>query len=106
MNELIRIDGNTAILDIEVSRGLAEFERKIKELKEKEDAIKESILAEMTAKDIKKIETDDIIITKIDATDRETFDSKRFKTDNPDLYDTYVSFSPVKASVRLKVKGE
>ena len=104
MSELITIENNTALLNVEVAKGLAEFERKIKEMKEKEDSIKESILAEMIEKDIKKIETEDIIITKIDATERESFDSKKFRADNPDLYDEYISFSPVKASVRIKVK--
>ena len=36
----------------------------------------------------------------------ETFDSKTFRKDHPDLYDEYVSISMVKASVRMKVVSE
>ena len=37
-------------------------------------------------------------------TERETFDSKQFKADMPELYDEYVKFSKVKPSVRIKVE--
>ena len=104
MNELIRIEKDMPFLDAQTSRELADFERKIKELKEKEDEIKARILAEMEEKNILKIETADISITYIAPTDRETFDSKQFRADHADLYDEYIHMSPVKASVRLKVK--
>ena len=103
LNELIRVEKNVPFLDAVVSRDLADFERRIKELKEAEDELKARILAEMEEKDIRKIETADVTITRIDATERETFDSKKFRADNPDLYDSYISMSSVKASVRIKL---
>ena len=51
-----------------------------------------------------KIETPSFLINYIAQTDRETFDSKKFKADNPDLYDEYIRITPVKASVRIKLK--
>lgn len=103
MNNIMKI-GNETILAEGISKKIAEYERVMKELKEKEDALKEAIKEEMEAKGIIKIENEDLLINYIAATDRESFDSKQFKKDNPDLYDEYVKISPVKSSIRIKVK--
>ncbi len=105
MKELIKIENGNSLLDVEVSNKIAEFERQIKIIKEAEDALKEVIKAEMEAKGILKVtdETNGMSITYIAPTDRETFDSKKFKADNPDMYDEYVKFTPVKSSIRIKL---
>ena len=102
--ELIKIENEIAVLDGETSLKIAEFERTIKELKDKEDELKQSILNEMESKNIIKLETDDLMINYIAPSERETLDSKRLREEQPDLYDEYVKFSPVKSSIRLKVK--
>lgn len=104
--ELIKIekDGLNYGLDNSISKQIAEFERQIKAIKEQEDALKEKILSEMEANNLVKIETDDLVISYIAPTDRETFDSKTFKADNQDLYDEYVKVTPIKSSIRIKVK--
>lgn len=102
--ELIKIENEVALLDSEVSRQIAEFEKQLKAIKEQEDELKQSILNEMESKGIIKVETDELAITYIAPSDRETFDSKSFKADHQDLYDEYVKMSPVKSSIRLKVK--
>lgn len=106
--ELIKIenDGLTYGLDNEIGKQIAEFERQLKELKEKEDELKLNILNEMEEKGIIKIETDDLIINYIAPTDRETFDSKSLRQDHPQLYDAYIKMTPVKSSIRIKVKSE
>ena len=103
MNEIVVI-GDRGLLNPEISDKIAEFERNIKKLKEQEDLLKQSILEEMEAKGIVKIENDDLLISYIAPTDRETFDSKKLREDNPDLYDEYIKISKVKASIRVKVK--
>ncbi len=102
--ELIKVENEIGILDTEVSKKVAEFEKAIKEIKEKEEELKQNILTEMENKNILKLETDDLTITYIAPAERETFDSKKFREENPDLYDEYVKFSPVKSSIRVKVK--
>ena len=104
MNELIKFDNGCALLDADTSSRLAEFERKVKEIKAQEDELKQMILTEMEVKGIIKIDTEDVTITYVAPTTRESFDSKKFRADNPDLYDEYINISPVKASIRLKVK--
>lgn len=102
--ELIKVENEIGILDTEVSKKVAEFEKAIKEIKEKEEELKQNILSEMESKNILKLETDDLTITYIAPAERETFDSKKIREENSDLYDEYVKFSPVKSSIRVKVK--
>ena len=105
MTELIKIENGTSILDMEASNKIAEFERQMKLIKEQEDALKEAIKAEMEARGILKVEdtTNGMTISYIAPTTRETFDSKKFKADNPDMYDEYVKLTPVKSSIRIKL---
>ena len=105
MTELIKIENGSSILDVETSNKIAEFERQMKLIEEAENALKEAIKAEMEAKGILKVEdaTNGMTISYIAPTSRETFDSKRFKADKPDMYDEYVKITPVKASIRIKI---
>lgn len=104
MNELITINEGTAILNPETASKIAEFEKAMKSIKDQEEALKTAILNEMEAKGIIKIDTADLLISYIAPTDRETFDSKALQKDDPDLYDAYVKMTPVKSSIRIKVR--
>ena len=104
MDELIIVKDGVALLDADASQKIADLEKALKYIKESEDAMKQSILAEMEAKGIIKVETEELTINYIASTDRETFDSKAFKADHADLFDEYVKMSPVKSSVRIKLK--
>jgi hypothetical protein len=105
MNELIKIENGVAILSAETASKLAEFERKAKEIKEAEDALRQKILEEMEANDIKSVETEDMLITYKASYDRETLDSKKLRADHADIYDEYCKITAVKASVSIKLKG-
>lgn len=50
------------------------------------------------------IKGDGLSVTYIAPSQRETFDSKEFRADFPELYDSYVKLSPVKSSVRIKAE--
>ena len=104
MNYLTVYEGEL-VLSEEASKTIADLERMASEIKKKQDEMKKAILEEMEAKNVVKLDNDIVTITYIATTDRETFDGKKFKADNPDLYDEYVKISPVKASVRIKVKA-
>jgi hypothetical protein len=77
-----------------------------KNIKAKQDELKQKILDEMESKGILSIKSPELTISYVAPTSRETFDSKSFRKDHPDLYDEYVSISLVKASVRMKVVSE
>jgi regulator of replication initiation timing len=104
MDKLIRIENDNAVLMPSASAMLAEFERQVKEIEAKQKELKKRILEEMEANGILSVETDELTITYIAPTSRESFDSKAFRKDNPDLYDDYVKISQVSASVRMKLK--
>lgn len=102
--EMIQIYKDEVMLTTEATNRIAELERTIAELKKMQDEVKKAIIEEMEQKGVVKLDNDVITITYIAPTDREAFDSKKFKEEQPDMYDEYVKISPVKASVRIKVK--
>lgn len=104
MEGLIIKQENGLVLNPRVSKQIAEFERQAKAIKEAEDKLKAEILAEMEANGIVKLDTEDLTISYVAETYRETFDSKAFKVDNEQLYNQYTKISPVKSSIRIKVK--
>ncbi|MBO7326263.1 MAG: hypothetical protein J6U74_01995 [Clostridia bacterium] len=103
MDGLITLSNGVALLDPTTADRIEDFERTIKEIKEKEDELKQMILAEMEEKNILTIKTETMTISYVAPTDRETLDSKRLKAEKPDLYDEYVKMSPVKANVRIRL---
>lgn len=104
MNDLIvKKEDNYQLTDI-ITSELKMIDEEKRELKRKEDAIREALLKEMEDKGIIKISDENISITYKAPTERETFRTKDFKKDLPDLYDTYVEFTPVKSSLVIKIK--
>ena len=97
---------DVSVLDPNISSQLAEFERSRKAIEEQEKALKEAILQEMEQKGIIKVcdEVNGLSITYVPPYDKESFDSKRFKAENPDVYDEYIKLSPVKSSIRITLK--
>lgn len=104
MNDLILSINDVAVLNTATIAEIANLDKAIKELKDKQDALKSALLTEMRAKNIRKIENDVLSISYIFPTDREDFDKEAFRKDNPALYDSYVKMTPVKDSIRIKVK--
>ena len=102
--DMIQIINNKPVLDTSTLNKILDFEKKLKEIKEAKEELNALLLAEMESKSIIKIESDDLLINYIAPSDRETFDSKTFRAEHPDMYDSYIKMSPVKASVRVKVK--
>lgn len=104
-NELITMtEQGVALLSMDVATQIAEFERKVKDIKDAEEKLKEAIKAEMVEKNIIKLETSDLLVTYVAPTTRESLDSKTLKAELPDIYDSYVKISNVKDSIRVKVK--
>lgn len=102
MNDIIKIEnGHLAAQTIEYIRVT---EARMKKEKEDYDAFKRELLKAMEGNGITKIDTDTVTVSYIGATTRETFDSKAFKADMPELYDEYTRFSDVSPSIRIKVK--
>lgn len=102
-NLIVKKEDNYQLTDTIISE-LRLIDEEEKELKEKKEKIREILLKEMEDKNILKLENENISITYKAPTERETFRIKDFKKDLPDLYDTYVEFTPVKSSLLIKIK--
>ena len=102
-NLIVKKEDNYQLTDAIISE-LRLIDEEEKELKEKKEKIREILLKEMEDKNILKLENENISITYKAPTERETFRTKDFKKDLPDLYDTYVEFTPIKSSLLIKIK--
>ena len=103
-NDLIVIENGIATLTPEVEKQYTEALKLKKDLEEKIKTFNETLLTEMENKGIISINSSAVGITYFASSDRETFDKDKFKEEHPELYDDYVKFSPVKSSIRVKVK--
>ena len=104
MNELITTTNEMPIIAREVEGQIAQLEVQAKAIKEKQEELRQALLEEMESKGIVKIDSEFLTLTYVQPTEREDFNKAKFRADNPDLYDEYVKMTPVKASLRIKVK--
>lgn len=108
MNELIKIENDTAILESKMVEDLITVELQIKELKKIQDAYKETIRKAMEEKGVIKLadETAGLTISYIAAQNNlEKFNKDKFQEENPDIYDKYVTMDGKKSAyitVRIK----
>ena len=106
MSDLIKFeDGKLAQQTVDY---ITAVETQMKALKDQYDAFKDELQTAMELHGIIKIESElpngeKLRVNYIAESTRETFDCKAFKGDMPELYNEYVKFSKVKASVRIKV---
>lgn len=73
------------------------------ETKEKLDAIKARLLEEMDAAEVTKWQGDMLTFTRKADSSRETFDTKRFKAEHPDLYRQYTMITNTRGSVSITI---
>lgn len=77
--------------------------KQIAELEKSIEPIREQIKAEMEKRKILALKAGNVSVTYVCPTTRETFDTKRFKAENVDLYKQYTKKSEVKSSIRIKL---
>lgn len=110
MNDLIVCENNVAVIDYVTASKMVDIERELKRLNKAYDDYKTRIAEEMSRKGIKKVDAEvchkTLSITYYPESEKERFDSKKFRTENPDLYDEYVVLSPVKEFVKIAVKDK
>lgn len=94
-----------AKLNKEIEKAVGAQIEKMKTLEEKNAEMRTAILEAMEANDVDKFDGDLITITRVKATTRTTFDSKKFMAERPKTAEKYMRTSNVKASIRLKIKA-
>ena len=104
MKSMIKLENGEYGLVSDAINTIVEIEKQIKDLKSLQDSYKENLLKEMEENNVLKIDTEELSISYVAPSTRETLDSKKLKEDLPDIYDLYVKFTDVKSSLRIKVK--
>lgn len=94
-----------AKLNREIEKAVGAQIVKKQQLEEQNAEMREAILQAMEANDVDKFDGDLITITRVKATERTTFDSKKFAEERPKTYAKYLRKTAVKASIRIKVKA-
>lgn len=72
---------------------------------DQQNEVKSKLMEIMDAKKMKNVSTAFGSYCYVPATTKKTFDSKRFKDENPDVYDTYLKASMTKPSLRIKLNN-
>ena len=88
----------------DVQQYLVNLEAEVKAKSEELKHIKDGLCQIMLEKGIKKFTTSVMQMTTVTPKPRETFDSKAFAADHPELYKKYVKTGEVKPSVRITYK--
>ena len=82
------------------------YQRQLDNAKAEMESLKGFLLTAMKRNDIKKLESDRLLITYIAPTTRQTIDSARLKKELPDVAKEYGKTSGVKETVRITLRGE
>ena len=90
---------------ITVVREMSHVLAVIAELEKKRDTFREQLEQMFEHLGVQKWDNDYFSITRVESFTKETFDSKKFKADNPDLAKDYVKQTEVKSSIRIKIKN-
>lgn len=91
---------------ITITKQINEYDKAVKILKAEQDKIKELIIKAMKEQGIKSIKNDFFSIAYIPEQARITVDSKKLKTDYPQVYTECVKLSKVKEQLKITIKGE
>jgi hypothetical protein len=67
--------------------------------------MKEAILDAMDENNVDKYDGDLLTVTRVKASKRTSFDSKRFAEEKPKTYAKYLKTSDTKAYVKIKLKA-
>ena len=76
----------------------------IEAIQKKQEGLKTFLLDQMNKSNVKKWETENIIVTYIASSTRTTVDSKRLKEEMPEIFIKYQKESEIKPSLKIKIK--
>lgn len=92
----------TKLTDIE--RSIVEIKTRLAQAEEQKKSLTEALYREMDARGVYKLDSPTLSITRIADTTVETFDSKSFRSDHPELYGKYLREIPRKGYVKIALK--
>lgn len=92
----------TKLTDIE--RSIVEIKTRLAQVEEQKKSLTEALYQEMDARGVYKLDSPTLSITRIADTTAETFDSKAFRADHPELYGQYLRETTRKGYVKITLK--
>jgi hypothetical protein len=106
IKEVVAVDKETGELYVPqaVADHIAYIERFEKEAKKQRDDMRAKLKEAMEEYGIEKIETDNLIVNYVAEGEQIRVDSKALQKFYPDVYDVVSKVTPVKSSVRIKIK--
>lgn len=105
-NELLVINGDDIQLSESTKTVLEEYLIAKKKFDETEKALKEQLLGLMEEHKVASITNGNVTVSYVSGTIAEGFDKKKFKEEHEELYNSYVTFTPKKAYIKISLKEE
>lgn len=95
--------GKTAV---SVEKTIENLKNQLKALENSKKELHSRLLNEMQKRNLWKIEVGDIIINRTKSYERSTIDTKRLKTEMPDIAKLYENISIINESIRIKISSK
>lgn len=102
--EISKTYGDLPAKVYDVQQYLYDLEMEVKAKTEELKAIKEGLCSLMIERGVKSFSTQVLKMTAVTPKPRETFDTKRFAAEHPELYKEYVKIGNVTPSIRITYK--
>lgn len=83
---------------------IMEIEQTAKSYEERAKQLREGLKAEMEKSGVKKWETDNIVVTYVNAIERKGIDTTRLKEEQPSIYEQYSKITNVNSTIKIKLK--
>lgn len=93
-------------IEVAITKQVKKFQDELATLKAKDAELRSAIKDAMEKNDVKKFENDYVVITYISPSVRMGLDIAKIKEEEPEVYKKYLKRSPIKSSIRLKVKEQ
>lgn len=95
---------NLSQQDIAIVKDFLETEKQVKELKAKQDLLRQDLVDIMEDYNVKKWETEDFVVTYVGETTSIGIDTKKLKEKYPELVQHFQKETKRKANVRVKLR--
>ena len=99
-------DGQEGVLTklTDIERAILEIKTRLAQAEEQKKSLTEALYQEMDARGVYKLDSPTLSITRIADSTAETFDSKAFRADHPELYGQYLRETSRKGYVKISLK--
>lgn len=88
----------------DIERSIVEIKTRLAQAEEQKKSLTEALYQEMDARGVYKLDSPTLSITRIADTTAETFDSKAFRSDHPELYGQYLRETQRKGYIKITLK--